>query len=1561
MQKRIKGEEGIKWVQLFVPLVLVLFMAQIFVPLAVTNAQLELECNETAVDGNGNLTSLVNNTSESENTTAKAMVGDLGENTSENTTVKAMDEDPGNKITFVLGTDENWDSLNNASASATVAVETYNASQAKSKDFSTESVVFLASLDNETVVSINQTMNGSAHVFAYNLSSNISIGNVEDVNITKYWVYGGDENIEDLIIYMDNRFYGNMTAVDPPKPPEDRVKISFVIDALTFVYNNVKKAMEDPYISKSINATAYRTSIEDPASYDLDLNLSDRKVIMIYHVAYPVQDGLKDTVEAAKANGAYIITAGVQDVHNLGNVNLSDPEYEDIMKYYEYSVFASDIGEENMKRLLAFFGVKFCNLSMEVLPPLPIPTYGVYHPDAPKVFDETSEYMEWYNATGRYNASNLTVGIQYTALPPKYGITLIYDTLIRSLESKGANVIHATYSYKDPNSSRYFIQDNKSIVDALILSTSHSRLHYKNPEKGLEYLRNLNVTPLQLVKGFYMSAEDWENSTHGLNPKEVAYHLAIPELDGLTEFIYVAGKTMDPISGLKYYKPVDYQIDWLADRAISWANLHRMNNFEKNIAITYYSEGGGKGSVGAAIDYYHDAPSSLAKMLDAMKERGYDVGTEPLPDKTELAEMMRNESNVGTWARDILNERVENGSMILIPESTYLEWFESIPVDKQNEMTERWGPAPGEIMVYENETGKYLVIPKVQFGNVLLLPHPTWGFAQNETVMYYEGAVPPHHQYLAFYYWLNKEFRADALFTVFPSLAVMPGKQVTSSRYDWTGLLLQDMPHIHPFPIQGGNAGLTKRKTNAVIIDYMPTIVPSGLYWNLSNLQRTISLYETVEEGDVKEGYRNEITGECINLSLDHDLEIDINTTVNNATAFDSFVKRLDAYLDEIKAEYMPYGSHTLSEPPTNESLVELVEAMLGDEFKEHVSAINDSEGVTTELLTEVLLNGLTPFAAQDTVLGQLSDNVTEDLNLSMEYANRIAGCKIEIPRILDAFEGKYIPPGPMDDPIRNPDALPTGRNPYAFDPREIPTEAAWNAGVNVAEQLLAEHLNKTGEYPRKVAFVLWASETLLHQGVMESEMLYLLGVKLKRDSKMRVTGVELINSSDLGRPRIDVVVVTSGTYRDVFEGNIHLIDQAVRLADQADDTEYPNYVNESSESIYQALIDAGYNESMAQLLKAARIFSEAPGAYATGLQYAIPASHTWEDRSELAELYINRGGNVYGEDIWGMHSPDLFKQNLNGVEVAVFSRSSNVCGVLDHAEVANYFGGLSLAIESVTGNAPDMYINNLRAMNNPRVETLRHFLNRELRARYFNPKWIEGMMEHGYDGARYMDQFTADMWAWDAVNPDLITGDMWNQVYDTYVQDIHNLGMQKFFDDNNPYALQDITATMLEAIRKEYWTPSDEVKTMLAETYQQSVEKFGPCCCMVCCGNLLLDTYVQGIISAAQPPEEQQQQQQQQSYHRGGGGPSTKREELSAEGVTNQTIDSGVGITGEAIEKPPAETGETAEEVKKGKVMKEEKTAPAPPISGAPLMGLIAVLVIMVFVGMGFWIKRRR
>ncbi len=1500
----------------------------------------------------------------------------------------------GNEITFVLGTDENHASLVNASENAAIDINIYNATQANILNFSNESVLFLSSLDNDMVSWINTTVNQSTSIITYNLSTTIEIGNVDDVNITKYWIYGGDENIENLIAYMDNKFYGNATAVDQPKPPENRPKIAFV-HSQPYGITLVNQVANDPFISDMMNVTTYfgRSNV------DVSFNLSDQDVIFLCCLTPAVVEELTNTVNDAKNNSADVIAISPSEQSfNLHNVNISDPEYSNITEYLEYP------SKENFKRLITFVGVKFCNVSAEILPPISRPVYGIYHPYAPEIFTDTTDYMSWYDSAGRYDRSNPTVGIITGSYKHMDRDSALLNALIESFESRNVNAIVSTYTYHDPHSMDYLMVDGEPVVDSLIIISRGSRLYYKNASKGIADLQKLNVTALNGVRLFYsMTPEEWEAGPHGIPPVQ-SYQVAFAELDGIIEPIVICGKAIDPITEVEYNRPIDYQIDWLTNRTISWMRLHRMNNSDKKIVIPYYSAGGGKANVGSDIDYYLDTQASLTNLLAAMADRGYNLGSEPLPNKTELTDLMMHQgSNFGTWAPGALNERVEQGNVILIPKSEYLKWFGELPDDKQNEMVERWGPPPGKIMVWKNDTDEYLVIPKIQFGNVLLAPDPTWGWLQNESVMYYNGSIPPTHQCLAFYLWLNKEFDADAVFAIFTSIEAMPGKECGLSAHDWGAILLQDVPLIHVLPMDAEGI-FDRRRANMLIVDFMtPTIVPSGLYGNLSSLQQEISLYNQAVSEPVKEKYKNNIIAECRNLSLDRDLEVDLNITGSNATVFKEFVIRLGSYLQELKTEYMPYGPHTLSEPPVGDSLVELVEAMLGDEFTNNVSAINSSEGLTTTLLSEVLLNGSNPDAAQSDLLGSVSDGVTSDLVLAVEYANRIDACTVEIPRILDALEGKYILPGSNGDPVRNPDALPTGRNLCTFDERLIPTKEAWEVGKELTDQLLAQHISETGDYPRKIAFLLWSVETSRHQGTMESEIFHLLGVKPVWDKRGRVKDVKLINSSELGRPRIDVVVTTSGAYRDMYSGKIKLIDKAVRLAAQANDTAYPNYVNESSELIYGTLMATGnYTSEDARNLSMTRIFSPHPDSYSTGLQNAIPASNTWNDTDRLANLYIDRMSYVYGEDVWGEHLNYLFKENLDGVEVCVFSRSSNVYGVLDHPEVAAYFGGLSLAIESISGDTPDMYINNLRDANNPTVETLSHFLNRELRTRYFNPKWIKGMMEHGYDGTRYMAQFTEDLWIWQVVTPDLVTDDMWKQTYDIYIQDP---GMKDFFDSNNPYAQQSITARMLEASQKldaegnPYWNADPDVIKSLVKEYAESVAENGATCCHHTCGNPLLDKFISGIISAPNSElvspdvaakyrdtmdaaagregvSSQPTDTDTGSSSGGGGGDGTyppgwfddtdtedtAQQSRSSTSTMNETVrEGGVGTevsqpVESVKESKPSEPSDYVEG-QEMEVEKQEKSGGLS-FSGAPMLGIILVIALMVII---YWGYRRR
>jgi len=520
-------------------------------------------------------------------------------------------------------------------------------------------------------------------------------------------------------------------------------------------------------------------------------------------------------------------------------------------------------------------------------------------------------------------------------------------------------------------------------------------------------------------------------------------------------------------------------------------------------------------------------------------------------------------------------------------------------------------------------------------------------------------------------------------------------------------------------------------------------------------------------------------------------------------------------------------------------------------------------DNCTARLLEYVILNGTTIKEAENTTFNKyppnesVTANITRYLNRSIVFAERIAGCTIEINQTLEGLNGSYIPPSTADDPIRDPDAVPTGRNFHSLNPDRIPTETAYKIGTKMADALIecyrADH---SDEYPRKFTIVLWAWCTT-DGGVVESEILRLIGAKPVRDEYDKVINVTLIPVNELGRPRIDVMVVPSGLERDFAPNALKLIDRAIRLAATANDTEYPNYVKKNSDAIFDVLNATGrYTEEEARYLSMSRIFLEAPGTYGPNLDSAIGASGTWENSSEIGELFISRMNYIYGDNVWGVSGEEMFRLNLAGTDAIVHNTNSNLYGFIDNDDVFQYVGGLALAYTASGGEgSPDFYVTDNRdPLGNPTASTLESVIQRELRTRYFNPKWIEGMMGEGYAGGREMARFVEYLWGWEATIPDMITDNMWQQVYEVYVNGAYsgkyNLDINTFINDNNPYAYQSMTGRMLEAIRKGSWTPSDEVIKTLVSEYVESIVEHGVTCCHHTCGNPFLDEFVSGIIS---------------------------------------------------------------------------------------------------------------
>jgi cobaltochelatase CobN len=922
-------------------------------------------------------------------------------------------------------------------------------------------------------------------------------------------------------------------------------------------------------------------------------------------------------------------------------------------------------------------------------------------------------------------------------------------------------------------------------------------------------------------------------------------------------------------STVEKYIAHEGQVQWLVDRAIAQANLGIKDEADKKVAVIYYNHGGGKDNIGAS---YLEVAPSIVNLLEGMVDAGYDVESSLIPNKTGLVNLMVYQGrNVGTWAPGELDALVKTGEVVLLPESTYFSWFNELPEERREEVIDRWGQAPGEIMVYTDANGKkFIVIPRISLSeNVILAPQPSRGWQEDDEILYHDTGLPPHHQYIAFYLWLQHEFDADVMVNMgrHGTVEWLPGKDFCLLSDEWPGLMVGDIPVIYPYVMDGMGEGMqAKRRGNAVIIDHMiPPVISAGLYGNYSLLNSEIASYHTsvTEDESLRQAHLQKIINLTLELGLDS--HVDMSLAQDEATV-GVFLDELTDVLYELRSLSMPYGLHILGEAPQGEALVGMVNSMLGSGFAEKVATYNESDSANYDLLSKVLLEDESITEAQMQVLGTTSPDIETYLNTAVDYAELLSEAGNEIQQVLKAMNGEFIRPNLGGDPVLRSETLPSGSNFYAFDEQLIPTKQAWLEGKALVDQWLAEYYAEHGEYPTKVGYILWAGESTRHQGIMEAQILYMLGVEpVWNANNGKVEDVKIIDSAELGRPRIDVIVQISGLYRDTFPMKVQLIDKAVRIAYEQGETDvYDNYVAHNTNALQAVLDQDIQDENLSLDVALFRIFGPADGNYGTGMANAVSASDTWEDNDALAQLYINRMSYVYGQNIWGQSISEyirqqtgrevdidnsvVFESNLNDTQAIFHSRSSSTYGSLDTDDFYQYMGGLYNAIQYVSGTAPDAYVINLQSLSDSQIQTLQTYLANELYARHFNPTWISGMQNHGYEGARQMEKFIENLWGWEALNPNLISDNVWNKVYENYFA---NAELSGWLKENNPYAYQAMVARMTETVRKGNWDASDEaLKSLVAEQVRAVIDS-GATCCHHTCGNMLNQAFVDGIAQA--------------------------------------------------------------------------------------------------------------
>ncbi len=1074
---------------------------------------------------------------------------------------------------------------------------------------------------------------------------------------------------------------------------------------------------------------------------------------------------------------------------------------------------------------------------------------GYYHPDAPGLFPTLETYLAWYSGRSagpgahRYDGTHPTLGLHVHESSVRRKNLATVDAIVREVEGRGANAV-VFASRASPAWHEVFAHRGRPAIDVLMF-TDHT-MHLGDREKGIASVRQLGVPIVGALHQHGVDAARFDTSPTGFHP-ELTPFVVDAEREGRFEPIVVSAKATGG-DGASRSAPIPGQVAWRVERALSWARLRRLPNSEKRVVFTFWSEGGGKANAGGDPDDFLDVPGSLVKLFAALRAEGYDLGPGPLPGRDELSRRISLEAtNVGIWAPGELSSRAARHEIALIPEKTYLGWYSRLPAARRAEIEEMWGPPPGEVMVHLDASGRrFLAIPTLTFGKIRLCPHPDWGYLQSRKALMSKGALPPHHQYVAFFLWLqNEEGRADAWVSLFSNIVLQPGKAEGPAATDHVALLLGPTPHIHPERLGASGGPSNKRKGMARLPGWYNLVTPYEFDQGLGALRAAIRRYEAEQDSGLRAEaerlIRRDIAASGIARAL----------TVEPASEpFPSLLDAVRARFDELERSTMPHGSRILGEAPDGDVLTSMVAGMLGPEARKALAAHSASPpDDVRRVVAKLLGRGGTPEQALAALLGPAAASAAPAFRRTSDYASRLREAPREITAILEALAGRWIDPGPMDEPMRDPDAVPPGRVLYNFDQAALPTQEAEAVGIRQAEALIASHREKHGgAFPSQLAFVVWSSEIARTHGVTEAQILHLLGTRAVRDERGAVTGVALIPREELGRPRVDVLLTISGVYRDHYLDKVELVSEAVRLAASSPEPDNPVAARTAREK--ERLEAAGEGSENADKLSRARVFSEAPSAYSPSIQFLAKSGDERGDEKKMAELYTGRVGHAYGGGLYGVPAVSTFQSSLRQVDAATFPRSSNVNGMLDNPMPAAYLGGLNLAAKALTGRDVDLYVSNLRDKERPSMDSAAGTIQSELRARYFNPKWIAEMMKHGYDGARNLMFLSDHLDLWDSTATRMVTSADWAEVKSVLVDDSFRLGLDAFFDRHNPHAQQVLLGNLLGAASRGHWEASAADLAQVAGRLARSAVAHGAVCEAAICRNSALTRQVREALS---------------------------------------------------------------------------------------------------------------
>ena len=543
-------------------------------------------------------------------------------------------------------------------------------------------------------------------------------------------------------------------------------------------------------------------------------------------------------------------------------------------------------------------------------------------------------------------------------------------------------------------------------------------------------------------------------------------------------------------------------------------------------------------------------------------------------------------------------------------------------------------------------------------------------------------------------------------------------------------------------------------------------------------------------------------------------------------------------------------------------------------------------------------------YTRQQIHLAQAITTVEHALQNVGKYSEALRQSPLnEMSSLMNALNGGFTAPSPGGDLIVNPNTLPTGRNLFSINVENTPSEDAWEKAKELCDNTIKMYCERhKGEYPRKVSYTLWSSEFIETEGATIAQILYMLGVEPVRDAFGRVTDLRLIPSKQLGRPRIDVVVQTSGQLRDLAASRLFLINKAIEMAANAKGDKYDNLVKAGVTESERVLVEKGMSPKEAREVSMYRVFGGVNGNYGTGIQEMVTAGDRWDKESQIAEVYMNNMGAYYGDEKnWETVRKAAFEAALTRTDVVVQPRQSNTWGALSLDHVYEFMGGMNLAVRNVTGKDPDAYLADYRNHSNMRMQEVKEAIGIEGRTTIFNPAYIKEKMKGGASSASTFAEIVTNTYGWNVMKPKAIDKEMWDEIYNVYVKDKYHLGTKEFFDKQNPAALMEMTAVMMESARKGMWKATPQQLKDIAKLHTETVNKYKPSCSGFVCNNAKLRNYIASNTDAASAKEYQQNVEQirdaEAAKNSSDKGMVMKKETLNDEAQKTTTMVSGIVV----------------------------------------------------------------